>query len=102
LNGKSYIGSSVDLGRRFSEYFSEKHLQKESVKNGSIIYKALLKYGYSNFSLEIIEYCDPSDATKREQDYMDLLKPEYNINPKAGSRLSSTQSDEAKAKIREA
>jgi len=44
-----------------------------------MIYKALLKYGYSKFSLEILEYCDPKDLTKREQYYLDLLKPNYNI-----------------------
>jgi hypothetical protein len=26
----------------------------------SIIYSALLKYGHSNFSLYILEYCNPS------------------------------------------
>jgi len=25
-----------------------------------VIYRALLKYGYSNFSLDIIEYCEPN------------------------------------------
>jgi len=43
------------------------------------INKALLKYGYSSFRLEILEYCDPMDAVKREQYYIDLLAPEYNI-----------------------
>jgi hypothetical protein len=29
--------------------------------------------------LEILEYCDPKDITNREQYYIDLLRPEYNI-----------------------
>jgi len=44
-----------------------------------MIYKALLKNGYSNFTLEILEYCDSEDLIKREQYYLELLKPEYNI-----------------------
>ena len=31
----------------------------ESQKGSSHVYPALLKYGYSNFSLEILEYCEP-------------------------------------------
>jgi group I intron endonuclease len=51
------------------------------------INKALLKYGYSKFRLEIIEYCEPKDAIKREQYYIDFLEPEYNILKIAGSTL---------------
>jgi group I intron endonuclease len=49
------------------------------------IYKAIIKYGYANFKLEILEYCNPSDVLLREQYYLDLLKPEYNILKIAGS-----------------
>ena len=49
------------------------------------IYKALLKYGYINFSLEILEYCDPSELLKREKYYIDFLLPEYNLSKVPGS-----------------
>ena len=52
-NEKSYVGSSVNLSRRFSEYYSIRFLAKEIKKNKSAIYISLLKYGYSNFSVEI-------------------------------------------------
>jgi group I intron endonuclease len=45
----------------------------------SIIARALIKYGYSNFQLDILEYCEPTNCIEREQYYIDLLKPEYNI-----------------------
>lgn len=48
-NGKSYVGSSENLGRRFSAYFSFTYLEK--YKGPSLIHRALLKYGYSKFSL---------------------------------------------------
>ena len=38
-----------------------------------MIYSALLKYGYSNFSLEILEYCEAAEAVSREQYYLYLL-----------------------------
>jgi hypothetical protein len=50
-----------------------------------MIYRALLKYGYSNFKLDILEICDSTNLIEREQYYLDLLKPEYNILKTAGS-----------------
>lgn len=49
------------------------------------IYNAIIKYGYTNFKLEILEYCNPDIVLLREQYYIDLLKPEYNILSIAGS-----------------
>jgi len=40
-----------------------------------VINKALLKYGYSQFKLEILEYCGPKELAIREQYYMDQLCP---------------------------
>jgi group I intron endonuclease len=51
------------------------------------IYKALLKYGYAEFRLEILEYCSPEVLIKREQFYFDTLNPEYNTLKIAGSPL---------------
>lgn len=46
-----------------------------------------MKYGYSSFRLDIVEYCNKEDCVKREQYYLDLLKPEYNILQLAGSSI---------------
>ena len=56
-------------------------------KKNMIIHKAILKYGNSKFKLDILEYCAPEDCIKREQYYLDLLKPKYNILKIAGSSL---------------
>ena len=64
-----------------------------------IISQALLKYGYSNFSLEILEYCEVSELLTKENYYFELLKPEYNILKEAGSSLGKKHSDETKFKI---
>lgn len=75
-NGHSYIGSSVDLTRRLRDYLSATNwLNKELLKNNSLIYKALLKYGYTSFKLEILEYCEKSQCILREQYYIDTLSP---------------------------
>jgi group I intron endonuclease len=58
----------------------------------SIIYSALLKYGYEDFTLDILEYCEINILIEREQYYFDLLKPEYNILKAANSRIGSKHS----------
>jgi hypothetical protein len=88
----------VNLTRRFRFYFSITSLL--NYKSRSHIYRALLKYGYSKFSLEILEYCSPDEALKREQYYFDLLKPEYNILKKAGSNLGRKHSTESIEKMK--
>jgi hypothetical protein len=78
VSGKSYVGSSTNLSIRFKNYFNISYLERESEKNNSKIYRALLKYGYSSFKVDIIEYCDPIIVIEREQYYLDNLKLEYN------------------------
>jgi group I intron endonuclease len=86
------------MSKRLKNYFNISFLENEIKKNKSIIYRALLKYGYSQFSLEILEYCEPGNCVEREQYYLDLLPHEYNILPNAGSRLGSRHTEETRAK----
>lgn len=87
VTNKSYIGSSTSLSRRFSFYYSLSYLENKVKKGSSIIYNSLLKHGHSNFSLDILEYCEINVLIKREQYYFDLLKPKYNILNIAGSSI---------------
>nr|QVV23904.1 hypothetical protein [Trichoderma cornu-damae] len=99
INSKFYIGSSVSLTTRFTTYFSLASLRKRTKNESSAIYKALLKYSHNNFKLDIIEYCEPEVLIAREQYYIDLLKPEYNILKVANSRLGSKHTEVTKLKI---
>lgn len=101
ITGKSYIGSSISLSNRFNCYYSLRELEKRLSKGKSIIYNTILKHGHSNFSLDILEYCKPNILIKREQYYIDLLKPEYNICKVAGSTLglSFNHSEATKVKL---
>lgn len=109
VNGKTYVGSSVDLTKRLRNYLATSYLS--DFKHIMLIYKALLAHGFANFRLEILEYCKPSLLIKREGYSIDLLKPylppprslrggEYNILKIAGSRLGTKHSEEVKAKIK--
>jgi group I intron endonuclease len=98
ISGKAYIGSSANLGRRLAFYFNYKYITNS--KATMLIHRALLKYGYSGFKLEILEYCDKDDLLAREQYYLDLFKPEYNIYETAGSPLGYKHTEETMIKLR--
>jgi group I intron endonuclease len=102
VNGETYIGSAVDLTERLRDYLNPRWLNKEVLKHSSIIYRALLKYGYNNFRLEILEYCDKSLTTEREQYYIDKYQPTYNICKIAGSSLGRLTKSTTRSKLRNA
>lgn len=97
INGNTYIGSSVSMSVRMYTYYSLRSL----VNSNRPIDRALLKYGFSNFRLEILEYGDKNNVLIREQYYMDLLKPQYNIVEIAGSTLGYKHTPESLAKMRD-
>jgi group I intron endonuclease len=88
-----YIGQSINISNRFKNYFNLSYIKS---KDSYIINRALLKYGYSNFSVTILEYCDKSNLLVRKQYYFDKLNPQYNILKIAGSSLNSKHSEETK------
>lgn len=100
INNKSYIGSAKSLSNRLSIYYSSTTIKKRLERGSSAIHSALLKYSYNNFKLEILEYCEIDLLIEREQYYIDLLTPEYNICKIAGSTLGKKHSESTKEKIR--
>ena len=79
LTGDIYVGQSIDLRKRFIKYFSLSYINS---RKELIISRALIKYGYSNFSVTILEYCIGSELDVKEQYYFDKLNPQYNIQKK--------------------
>lgn len=82
LNGKKYVGSSVDLRRRLLEYYNVNRMLNEKSMPINV---ALLKYGYTNFSLTILEICDKDSLMSREKHFFEVYSPEYNILKTPGS-----------------
>jgi group I intron endonuclease len=96
VDGKFYIGSSKDIEHRWIDHKStlRKNLHNRRLNN------AWFKYGSDNFKMTIIEQCEPIKEIllEREQYYLDLYKPFYNMNPLASSRLGSKESLESRLK----
>lgn len=93
------IKERVNLALRFKVYYDFSFLSVRLKKSKSRIYSAILKHGYHNFQLEILEYCTKENAVSREQYYIDLLNPEYNLNPTAGSRFGANITEESRVKM---
>lgn len=75
LNGKVYIGQSIHIEKRWQQ-----HCQNSSK---SLIGKAIHKYGKENFSFQILEECEESILTNREEYFIktfnSLVPYGYNI-----------------------
>ena len=53
INGKRYVGQTIrDLGIRFNEHCFDD-------RSNSKIHQAIKKYGWQNFSCEIVEQVEP-------------------------------------------
>jgi hypothetical protein len=97
-NYKQYVGSSFNLGDRFSKgYFSLNYLKK--FKN-IIICSAFLKYDYSNFYVTILEYCPKNKIIlhNRETYWIAFFNTVYNIRRIGGSGIGHIHTEEFKIK----
>jgi len=81
INGNRYIGSSKDIYIRWRGH--KKRLKNRTHINPHL-QNAWLKYGEDQFNFKVLETCQPISCVRIEQKYLDALKPEYNISPKAG------------------
>lgn len=108
INGKTYVGSSVNLERRLNEYLNPLYISRNLKKGNSKILKALLKYDYINFEFKILEFIEFETSTKserrnlllnKEQYFINEIKPEYNINQEAGNNLGRIYDQEVRRKM---
>lgn len=79
VNGKSYIGQSVNPERRFIAHKS--HARNHDFSSSQILYFAILKYGEENFKMEILEWTENYNEKERYYiQYYNTLAPNgYNI-----------------------
>ncbi len=100
VNGNKYIGSSINLKKRKSRHWFD---LKKGSHHSIILQRAWDKYGKKAFSFEVLEYViNINQLIEREQYYLDLLVPKYNISKTASSQLGVKRSVETKLKLSEA
>lgn len=101
INGRVYVGSAVNLKKRWSEHRTE--LAKNRHRNQKLQH-AYDKYGKDMFVFSVVESVENiADLLAREQywiDSLDAVEVGYNISPIAGSRLGVKMTEESCARMR--
>jgi len=72
---QSYIGSTLNLGQVL---YSLDKITTDSEEYP--LKKAFREHGLTSFNLQILAYCSPEELAEKEQYYLNLYQPEYNIN----------------------
>ena len=97
-SNRIYIGQSINIERRFTEYFN---INKS--KGQIQLHRSFKKYGVENHKFEIIEECEEFQLNERErywQDYYDVLNDNgLNCRLTATYDKSGYLSKEVKEKI---
>lgn len=97
VNNKIYIGSTRNFKKRYHEH---SHLLRKGIHQNRYLQNAYNKYGEDNFIIELIEICKEDELTIREQHYIDVLNPEYNITKEVIRNTPSKESRELMSKSR--
>lgn len=100
INGKIYIGSSINLAVRMKNYLNTTFLKNKKNNNLPII-SALLKYGQENFAVLILEFVVVENLAIRETYYITYLLPHYNILKQGYSSIGYTNTEATKQMLSE-
>lgn len=70
INGKKYIGSSINIDKRFYRHKNDLINNKH---NNIHLQRDFNKYSLDDFKFECIEICDVNNIKKIEQKYLDKI-----------------------------
>ena len=95
-NSKIYIGSACDLRGRKNGHL---HALRKNKHHSILLQRHVNKYGIDDLLFEILEFCSKKILLKREQYYLDILLPEFNICKEAKNCMGRIVSLKTRAKI---
>lgn len=76
INGKQYVGkTNTSIQQRFRTHYKD---SKRRVAENRPLYRAINKYGISNFSIQQLEECSEEEASDREIYWIEKLGTYYN------------------------
>lgn len=98
VNGKIYIGSSSDIKSRIRNHLN---LLRKGKHHNVILQRSFNKHKEINFKFEIICFCEKNLKLYLEQQYINTMKPFYNISksvhaPMEGRKHSQKTKDKFK------
>ena len=94
INGKSYIGQSTNIERRWKQEKNDS-MNIESHSYDYPLMKAFRKYGIENFNFEVIEECEVKELDDKEVYWIDFYDTFFHgYNQTLGGDTSSRQPKE--------
>lgn len=99
VDGKSYVGRSVNLKHRYLEHML---MLRKGIEPCVKLNRAWQKHGEENFKYEIICYCDADELNEKEIAYIaqyDSFRNGYNCTAGGGGIIGYHHTAEAKEKI---
>ena len=93
INGKFYVGSSINMTKRKYLHFSK---LRRKIHDNSHLQSSFNKYGEENFIFSILATCPAIYCIKLEQWFLDNLNPQYNKHPLANSSLGTRHNERFK------
>ena len=78
INGKRYVGQTVNpIHHRWSKHIEEAY---GGNKSNSLLHRAIIKYGASNFGINILEECADTELNEKEKNYIKKYDTYYTHN----------------------
>jgi group I intron endonuclease len=104
INNKVYIGSAINISKRFSVHKSRLNRNDHHSKH---LQNAWNKYGSENFTFDILEIIEENRLIEMEQIWMNFFVSYddefgYNICKVAGSAIGTKRTEESKIKMSKA
>lgn len=96
INGRLYIGSSVNIERRWSVH---RHNLLAGTHHSRILQNSWNKHGTGAFTFNVLVVLPRGSLLEYEQTLIDHLKPSMNISPTAKSPLGVKRSAETRLKL---
>jgi group I intron endonuclease len=92
-----YVGSSIVMNRRIIDH---KHNLRYNKHKNIKLQNHVNKYGLNDLVFSILELCNENNIIQKEQYYLDLLNPYFNICKVAASTLGKVPSAKQKESIK--
>lgn len=97
VNGKRYVGSSVDIDSRWQTHIRE---LRRGTHHAQHLQRSFNKHGEDAFVIRCITECEREELIPLEQAELDSGY-DYNSSPTAGNTLGLKFSDEARERVRQ-
>lgn len=97
VNGKRYVGSSVDIDSRWQTHLRE---LRRGTHHAQHLQRSFNKHGEDAFVIRCIAECERDDLIPMEQAELDSGY-DYNSSPTAGNTLGLKFSNEARERVRQ-